>query len=363
MSLFEDDPVGPALDRVSREINQQGSVLVRSLRAAAHGAAAIAFTPAAIGIGVFTVGLVGATAALRNITTEASALARTLSSLRANQGLSFSQGYGLTSRNSLFGISPQQTAQMYSSVAMNPFAAGIRGNALGFGDPYAANYLPQAAQRYQAMAAGGGVNRLIANNMLDASYGGRAPDEIRQTLNLRPSQIQAQLDYGQRVQARMGVNPEMLRNYAEQIPLASQRVGFTVQTAKVRLATELAPMAESGISTVANFLAQNAGKIADAIKRGTHYLTHDLPPMVLRGGAAILRGGAFLLDGMGLASKGLAGSVRPILSVFDAIINGAKSFASVLGGIAAFIIQGVGTILKGIEKTGLPKVAKEAGRL
>jgi hypothetical protein len=350
------------LQSYSKALQQDGSVLVRSLRAMAHGTASIAFKSAALGIGAFTVGLVGATSALRNITTEAAALSRSMASLRANQGLSASQSFGLTSRNALFGISPQQTAQMYGGAGMNPLIAGIRGAVTGFGNPYSANYLPQAAERYQSMASQGPMGRMMANRMLDASQeGGRASDELRQTLNLRPQQIQAQLDYGQRVQSSMGISPEMLARYSAEIPLASQRVAFAVNMAKVKLATELAPAIESGVGTVASLLAQNAGKISNALERSVHFLIHDAPPMLLRGGAAILHGGAHLLDGMGTVAMGLAGNVKPILTVFDAIIDGAKSFATVLGGIAAFVIQGVGTIWKAIEKTGAPDLARKIG--
>jgi hypothetical protein len=346
------------LQAYSNAVQQGGSVLVRSLRAMAHGTASIAFKPAALGIGAFTVGLVGATSALRNITTEAAALSRSMASLRANQGLSASQSFGLTSRNSLFGISPQQTAQMMSASNMNPMLTRIR--SIGFGDPYDPNYIANAASKYQSMASNP-MGRMMANRLLDSDWGGKAPDEIRQTLNLRPQQIQAQLAYGQQVQSSMGISPEMLRKYSEEIPLASQRVAFAVNMAKVKLATELAPAIEQGVGTVATFLAKNADKIADGLKRGTHFLLYDLPPMALRGGAAILRGGAYLLDGMGTVAGGLAGNVKPILTVFDAIINGAKSFATVLGGIAAFVIQGVGTIWKALEKTGLPGLAKGLG--
>jgi hypothetical protein len=312
-------------------------------------------------VGALTVGIGAMVAAFKLSTEAATTWAKSLSSLRANQGLSSAQGMGMASRNSLFGISPDQTAQMMSASNMNPMMARIRGS-IGFGDPYNPNYYADAAPRYQRMAQSGEMGRMLANKMLDRDWGGQAPDAVRATLNLKPEQIQSQLAYGSRVQSQMGISPDILKRYSEEIPLTSQRLGYAVNMAKIKLAVELAPMVERVFGGLAVFVGKNAGNIAKGIERGAHFLMLVLPPMLMRGGAGILRGGAAILRGIGAFAGGLAGSVRPILGIFGVIINGVRTFAGALLQVASSVVKVVGIVWEGLKKTGIPGVAQEIGK-
>ncbi len=100
----------------------------------AFGTVALFLTGALLGgLGAFVGGV-------RSIVSEATGLARNLALIRAQTGYSFSQGYGITSRFQLAGISPQTTTGLLSNPAMNPLLARIRGVDLQNPD-----FLPQMA--------------------------------------------------------------------------------------------------------------------------------------------------------------------------------------------------------------------------
>lgn len=337
-----------ALVRGVGALGASSGALVRGLRGVALGATGAASGAIGLSAGLL-VGSFGAlTAAVKLATDAANGYAQTLATLRANNGLSFAQGYGVTSRNSLFGISPERTGQIYGNPAMNPMLAGARGNALGFGNYTDSNFFEKMARSYQSFASRGPMGRMQANARLDAYYGGQAPDEVRNLVNLRPQQIQQQLTYGRSVQAQMGISPETLRKYAEEIPLATQRLGFALEQAKLKLAVEMAPFIERTLGGLALYVGRNAGAIAAAIKSGVKYMVEDFPPMLLKFGAASLRGLSFVLGGISTFSMGVASNARPILEGLNLLLNAFRNFGADLAGIAAFAIQAAGNLGKSI---------------
>lgn len=370
MSLFEDDApdVSNALRETARGISGGGNAVIQGLKTLATGlvggaVGGVLFTPLLLGFGALALGTGLLVTAFKSATDESTRYAQSLSSLRASQGLSFNQGFALTSRNSLFGISPSDTAQMFAAPGMNPLVAGLRSRALGFASPYDPNALATNARQYQAIANSGPMGRLMANARLDAAYGGRAPDNVRQALNLRPDQIQNQLAYGQRIQGAMGIKGGMLKSYAEDIPLAKQRVGVAFDMAKVRFAVEVAPLLERSLTSFATLLANNAPKIVQGIKTIGKFLVQDFPPMVMRGAAWIARGLGAMLKGFSGFTAGLVGFIRPALGAFDSILNGLRLFGGAVAGIAAMIVQGVGALWNGIQQSGIGKLLQSAGNL
>ena len=360
MSLFDDDApdVGDALRETARGISGGGNAVVRGLQTLAIGlvggvAGNLLTAPLVLGFGALAIGTGALITSFKLATNEATKYAGALSSLRASQGLSFSQSFGLSSRNSLFGIAPGETAQMMSAPSMNPIMAGIRAGAMGFASPYAPDAMLRNAQQYQSIAGSGPFGRLMANARLDAQYGGQAPDGVRAAMNLRPDQIRAQLAYGQQVQRGMGIRPEMLRHYAEDIPLAKQRVSYAFDMAKVRLAVELAPLLERSLTNFATLLANNAPKIAQGVEKLGKFLVQDFPPLVMRASAWIARGLGNMLMSFSAFTGGLAGNVRPMLKTFDVILNGLRAFGGVVAGFGAALIQAVGTLYNGLKKSGI----------
>ena len=368
MSVFEDD--APDVDRALREtargIAGSGNAVVSGLKTLATGllggALGGALTmPLVLGFGALAIGTGALITAFKSATDEATKYSRALSSLRANQGLNFSQGFALTSRNSLFGIAPGETAQMLAAPGMNPIMAGLRARAMGFDSPYSPDAMANNARQYQSIAGSGPFGRLMANARLDAQYGGQAPDSVRQMMNLRPDQIQSQLAYGNSIQRAMRIRPTDLQKYGEEIPLARQRVSYAFDMAKVKLAVELAPLLERSLTTFATLIANNAPKIAQALEKFGHFMIQDFPPLLMRAGAWVARGLGNMLVAFGSFATGAAGNVRPILQVFDAILNGLRRFGAVAAGFGAALVQGAGTLYNALKQSGILALFRQVG--
>lgn len=288
--------------------------------------------------------------ALRSSVWSMAELAKSAASIRANTGMGYGQGGDLINRYGAFGIGAKEVGGIFSAQAMNPLLAGIRNAVTGGLSPSDRNYLPDAARGYQNLAASGPFGRLPANQRLDMQFGGQAPDSVRAVMNLPVQKIPQPVQWQQTTQASLGVTPDMIRRFAENIPLLQNRIGSLWEMIKVRFAGEPAPFFEKILGGIANYVSQNADKIADAIKTAARRLMVEAPALVLSFASGVVHGLAMFLKGTGAFLTGLAGNTVDILKVLDAILNGFRFFAGVMAGVATAIIQIVSDLWKRFKK-------------
>jgi hypothetical protein len=136
----------------------------------------------------------------------------------------------------------------------------------------------------------------------------------------------------------------MLRKYAEEIPLAVNRIGFSLDQLRILFAVKLAPLVEQGLGNLANLLAANADRIVSGVTTFAGYLVNDFPPMLFRFVAGTTAALADFLTGTGAFLRGLATDAQHVLSVFDEIGQGVQRFAAFLAGTGAFIAQVVANL-------------------
>lgn len=291
--------------------------------------------------------------ALRSATAEASALARSLSQMRAANGYSFGQGYDIQRRYGAIGMSQSDTASLFSRPGNNAFGFAARGvNPMD---------LAGIAGQYQSTAASGIFGRQLANSRLNSQFGGSVPDSFREAVsNFSPGQIRGQQAYSDRINGALGINPSVLKEYVVQLALLQARIGTTFDAIKVKFGVALLPLFESVLGRVSDHLVSNADKIGETIQRVAESIL-QLPATLLRFGAGILRGGAFLLEGISAFAKGMASNVKPILSVFDAIIRIIGNFADAASRIGGFVIQVVEKVLAFAQKIGVPQALQALG--
>jgi len=334
-AVFDANPLRQAVASASSAVLGAGTFFARTFLNLAGMVGRALLTGVGLILGGATA-LSGALLAAGKISVDAAnRWARSLATIRANTGMGFTQGFGLASRNSLFGIGPEETAGMLQ----NPLLARLRG--LNYNDP---NLLSGLAGQYQALANRGPLGRMLANNRLDAQFGGQAPESVRLLANLPQNKIQEQLGYGARMQTAFGINPELLRRYAEDVPLSVNRIGFAFEQMKILFAVKVLPIIERGLGTVAQLLANNADKIVSGIETVANFLVQDFPPMLMRFGAGVAGGLAGFLEGLGTFLTGLGEKVPTILTVLDTLLNGLRQFGAVAAGIAAMVAQGASNI-------------------
>jgi hypothetical protein len=325
-----------------------GGALVRGLRGVASAPGAIA-APLQSAVSAIS-GVIGSLVrAFKWITSEANSFARTMATLHDNNGLSSKQGYDLTSRNSVLGISAERTAQIYGDSSMNPVLAGARGRAMGTGSYTDPDYYAKLSERYNSIAKSGPMGKYRANAWLDAEQGGRASDEVRHLANLKPQQIREQVAYGKNVQSQMGISPEVLRKYSEEIPMATQRIAFAIEQAKIKLAVELAPFIERTFGGIATYIGKNSGKIAAAIQAGVGFLVEKVPPLLMTFGILTLKVLSAFLRGLAAFAAGIAANALPILQVFNIFVTALQQFGNLIMGVAKVVGDVVASIPQPIK--------------
>ncbi|MBW3636353.1 MAG: hypothetical protein KY445_07800 [Armatimonadetes bacterium] len=286
------------------------------------------------------VGIIGGFGlAIRAATSEASALARSLSQMRTANGYSFGQGYDIQRRFSAIGVSQSDTAGLFSQSGNSAFGFAMRGvNPLD---------LASQAARYQSTAASGIFGSQLANARVNQDYGGAAnvPAALREALaNLSPDQIRGQQAYSDRINGALGVNPNVLKEYVSGLSLLQARISTTIDAMKVKLGVELLPLVTRVFGAVSDYLVSNAGKIGDTIHRVAEWIMM-LPAHLMRFGAQVLRAFAWLLDGLGAFLHTLADNIPAIAGLFDAAGNAFVDFVNVLSGVVSSVLQ-IGANLK-----------------
>lgn len=337
--------VGRAIGTVAQAIASVIGVLLRALAMLARMVGGVLLTVIGLVVARF-VSLVGAVVL---VTKAAMGLARDLALVHANTGLSFTQGKGVVDRLRPFGVSSGDVAGFLRE---NPLLMQTRAAMFGMPALTDSNYPVAMARRYQQMAAQGPFGREIANRALDAQFGGSAPDNIRLMANMPIKTIQAQMAYNDKVQGQLGVNPEVLRKFAEEVPLVINRIGMLWEAVKVKFAVEMLPLIENSLGFVADFLGKNIGNIAKFIGQAAQWMVKVFPFLVINGLKLINDGALWFVNAMAKGAHFVADSLRSMAAMFDAFADGDNTFLDVIG-----------NILKGIDylSVGLNAFAKVLG--
>lgn len=347
---------GAAIGAAAQTFERASGVLVQAFGAGvgafAGSRAAVVTAPLSLSVGVAVGALALFSGALVSATREAQTYAREIANLRVQTGLSRGAALGSLQTGALFGFAPQQTSAILANNG-NATLAALRAQSLGFAaNPFSPAGLAQNAARFQSLNRGP-FGSLIAGAF--AGGGGVPDDPAYRALigSLSPRQIREQSAFGANIDRAMSIGPETLRRYSEEIPLAVNRIGYAVSQARVKLAVELAPVIERTFTGIATYIGQNAGKIAGHIERVGKFLVFEFPPMLLRFGAGVAQGAGVLLQGVSILSRDLAANARPLLGVFDAILNGVRLFVAGLAG--------VGNIALGLASRALGVIPSGAG--
>lgn len=286
--------------------------------------------------GTVVAALTALVAAVTSTVRAAMEMARNLALIRANSGRSFTQGYKVTNSLAAFGVSAADVASgTKDPVWLTRMRAGALGGASIDDGPLA------MARSYQRTRNSGLLGPQMANSALDAQFGGSAPDSVKLMVNLPLDKIQGQLGFNQKVQNSLGINPEVLKSYAEDVPLLIGRIGMLWDAIKMRFAVQILPTVERVLGNVTEFLSKNFDKIAEGMKAGVTWLVADLPPLLMHFVANVLRAFAWLLTGFSNFTDMLAKNLPAILSSLDVMLNGLRAFGKVVTQVAAVIMQGV----------------------
>lgn len=242
-------------------------------------------------IGAFAALVAGLTAA----TKAATEAGRNLVALRNATNLPASQAFGMQQRFGAFGVGGDQLSQMFGGAGQNPMMFRMKAALFGLPGYQSEGFIPALAERYQGMARGGPMGFMMAQNMM-STLGINNPQMLG-LANLPQRAIREQMGFQERVQSRIGLDPEAMRRMGEELPLIMARIGLVIDGLKVRLGQELLPLLENGIGALADYLADKIPTIVEYIQRGAEWLWSDFPVLVVQALQRILEGGARFLDG------------------------------------------------------------------
>ncbi len=283
--------------------------------------------------GVVIGGITAFAAALAASTKAATEHARQIIGLRNATGMSTGMAQGIANRFGAFGIG----AGDLSNGGQHHGVTSMAGRVFGV-NPYDPASINARAQSF----GGGFMGHAMRQSML-SGIGMNSP-QGQFLANLPRNRVQEQLGYQSRIQNSLGMSPETVRRFAEDLPLVTARIGMVVDAIKMKFAATLLPIVERTLGRVADYLAKHSGTIGKVIERAGKWLMEDLPPMILKGAISFLNGAGYLLKGFGEFTTGLISQVPAVLTVFDAIINGIRSFVGFIAGAANVVVKAGGRL-------------------
>jgi phage-related protein len=278
-------------------------------------------------------------------------LAKNVQALSASSGLSFGAANQVLQRGRSLGISDSATAGIYGGEA--GFIQRLKAAVFGLPGAESGGFNSQAAARFQQLRGQGPGGQMMANAM--AKLMGLTSPEQQRMLMMNPSKIRAQEKWTENLNARMGNTPDVLRKFAEDVPLAFGKIGAAWEAAKVRLAVIAAPIMERVLEPVINWLGNNAEKISAAIETVARWMFVKAVPMFAEGIATVADILARAVDwiigfGEAVASglpKWLGVAVKGIADVMVWLANTIHRLAPiVIGGISG-LFETVGNSIAG----------------
>lgn len=239
--------------------------------------------------------------------------ARSVTQIRNATGLSMGASQATAWQFMALGMKPQETAQMLAAPAMMPFQFNMRASLFGLPGYDRPSFAPQLAQWYQGMAGRGQMGRFMANTLLsNVLFNGQMPPQMLAIANMPQNKLREQMSFTGQAMNVAGVNPEMLRRYAEDLPLVQARLGLVLQMLVVRLMTEAAPALEHLAMIAANFAGKNMGKAVGFIQEAVEWLWVYAPIYIMQGAQTGVTAIIFLVGGFFMMVRGIANLLRAL---------------------------------------------------
>lgn len=292
-------------------------------------------------------------------------LAKSITGIRNATGLSMGQSANLSFGAGALGISKQDLASITNNPANLPALFNQRSGALGVGGGLeSAGFFSRLASQYQDQASQGAFGRQIANQRLNALFGGSAPDSVRAVANMNPSQIRAQEGFASKAASAVGLDPDKLRQYAEDLPLLTARASTMFDLLKTKLALEVLPAVLQLADGFSTFLSGNIGGIVSTLKTVGSWLITTLPQILINIAKIantafmfVAQGAVNLLKALELSGSGVNGWIDIFLRGTDIFFNTMINVVDVLsnigvvfGNMSAFIYNTIMTMFQGIYK-------------
>ncbi|RYG54017.1 hypothetical protein EON80_32145, partial [bacterium] len=191
--------------------------------------------------------------------------------LSAQSGLSLDRSAALMRNLSAIGINQAPTG--------NAAIFGMKAGAFGLPGIGNSDFAARFAERFQSLQGRGVVGQLMAGNMTK-SLGLDSPEWLR-VATMSPRSIRQQQSYSAGVQKSLGLTPEALRAYSEEIPNFINRLGTLWEGVKMKLASTALPILQSALGGVTSWLAQNASKASGWIEYSVRWLFVKAPLLAM----------------------------------------------------------------------------------
>jgi len=291
-------------------------------------------------IGVIA-GLVGAFKVFVQNTQE---LARDIATIRNQTGLGNMRSANLVWQMGAYGIGAKDIAQMTSNPANMPFLFNMRAHGLGLPGYESPNFIPELNRWFQAHSQTQ-MGRLMSNNLLNNYlFAGGAPAGMLQLANIPSHQVAEQANWMQKTMHTIGIDPNMLMRYADELPLITTRISLTLEMLKVKFSTLLFPMVEKLLNLVSSNLSGNLDGIVNFIIGVARWMYVDLPDYLVKGAQIGLTAIDWLVNGFFFMAQGAVNLVKALevsgssvnvfiikfLRVVDVFIKGIVAVANIL---------------------------------
>jgi hypothetical protein len=235
-----------------------------------------------------------------------------------------------------FGQAPGKVAEQFSK----PYAAqsmGARAGSMGLPNPAEdiEGFLLKGAQQAEKAKRGGARSAQLFQTRLESAGFG----DYANTFAMGPERVQKTLAVSRSFQ----VSGASLGELGGDVTMANNilsGLGTQIKLVFAETLMPLLPLISSGFA----FIVQNKDAIVGAIQSAGQWIVNELPPMILRGAAGMLDAVSGLLGGFSAFAAGLAENLDFLLSAADSFLNGLRSFAAVMVGIATAISQGVANL-------------------
>jgi hypothetical protein len=249
-------------------------------------------------------------------------LSKSILDLSQQSGMSIGASAEAVNNLSGFGISPQQTAQMFSQ---NTIYSSARDAAWGIGgDPGSAQNLRDTRAVFQQLLAQNNGNPLIANMMMQQT----GKSALIPMANLPQHTFERSLTNGQGLQMGAGAVTEWQQNFSL---LQSDLMRF-VDFVKITLGNAFLPAMQKGLGLAVAWFKTNKEEIIDGIRAIGRYAYSQLP-------AQIVGGLLWVVNGFTMVTRGIANMFRGFSQGNNVIFQWVRGFLDGIDKIVAGLIK------------------------
>jgi len=342
--------VGAAVSAVAQTIGSIPQMLLGTVSALLGGVSNAAGAIIKVGTllgGVFLGGLTGAAAGLKILTAASIEYAKNVRTISAQTGLGLDASAGLLNRNSAIGISNEATAGAFGN--QNPAIFGMKANLFGLPRYDAPDFAARFAAKYQELNAQGMIGNIMARGMAK-TLGLDSPDFLR-AATYSPSQIRGNQEYGQQVNARLGLDAAQIGRLSQEIPLGMARLSTGLQAVSQKIVGIALPYLEQGLNRASTWLGQNASRIGEWIETAGNFLFNVAPGLIQAGLKAVTGGIAWGVDTFIAVSAILRDQLPTILGgVVDWTVTALSNFYNYVQTNGPRIVAGVANFLIGVGR-------------